>query len=817
MNFKSILLMFSISVMIFRIMSAQTNDDCMMCHEDKSLTALRNGKTISMYVNMNVLNNSAHGYLSCISCHKELSGSEFPHTEKLNKVKCGSCHTGYEEQIKNDIHNKLNIDLGKHKPDCKTCHNTHDVKKISTVKNKSKQFCGKCHDREILTSGSYHTKCEANNNCKNCHSKKDYQSDIKKSVHQNLECSNCHGFVVNNPKKHVKKDAKILTADCNLCHNDIAIQHKESIHGISLDEGINESARCWDCHGSHSIYKSESDSSTVSPKNLVKTCGKCHDDPLFNERHLTSFKQPAKMFSKSVHGKLVEEGRTDAPSCISCHGIHNIKNRVQPGSTISSFSISKTCGKCHSEIRDEYEQSIHWLAVKKGISESPTCNDCHSEHAIDAVNSSKKRNEIKKLQELTCLECHENLLLNSRFGIQDENAVNYQDSYHGLAVMRGDKDAAMCIDCHGVHKILPKHNVESTINENNVVATCAKCHKGATETFSKSYSHISNSNDSARFIEKIVADIYIWLIIIVIGGMAIHNFLIFIHDLSERRKEDKTKIKIPRFTKNELIQHTVLLLSFIILAITGFQLKFPESFWSGWLTDLGLTEPVRQWTHRISAVVMIGLSVWHVVYLVVTARGRDVLKGMFPKWIDIKQAIQNVKYYLHITKKHPEFDNYNYMEKAEYWALIWGTVVMGITGFILWFPTIVGNWAPVWVIKVSEIVHYYEAILATLAIIVWHWFFVMFRPREYPLNFTSVDGKMTIIHFKDEHRSKYKKVMAEWIAYKSGKKTKKQLSHFAKLFINSVEKSGTDTDEFIQSEIEKDQDLKSYLEEQKMT
>jgi predicted CXXCH cytochrome family protein len=801
--------------MLIKGMGAQGNEDCMMCHEDQSLTALRNGKEVSMYVNMNLLKKSAHGHLTCISCHKDLTGSEFPHAERLKSVKCGSCHIGYDEQIKNDIHNKLNIDLGNRKPDCKTCHNTHDVKKIASVKDKSKEYCGKCHNQTILTS-AYHAKSETSENCKTCHSNKDYSADLKKSVHSNLGCSNCHGYVFNNLEKHDDKNAKIPTADCYLCHNEIADEHKESIHGISLEEGINESAHCWDCHGSHSIYKVKSDSSKVYFKNIVSTCGACHDDPGFSQKHFSTIKQPGLMYLNSIHGKLLLEGRTDAPSCVTCHGVHNIKNRVQPGSTISTVGISKVCGECHKEIAEEYEQSIHWFAVKKGVSESPTCNDCHSEHSINAVNVGKKRDDIRKMQELTCLECHENLLLNARFGIKDENAVNYQDSYHGLAVMRGDKDAAMCIDCHGVHKILPAYNAESSIHEGNLVNTCAKCHPGASETFSKSYSHISKDDDSANYIETIVGDIYFWLIVIVIGAMAVHNLLIFVYDLRKRRTEDKTKIKIRRFTKNELIQHTVLLLSFIILAITGFQLKYPDSFWSKWLTDLGMIEPVRQWTHRISALVMIGLSVWHVVYLIITARGRDVLKSLLPNWADIKQAIQNVKYYLHITKKHPEFDNYNYMEKAEYWALIWGTLVMGVTGFILWFPTMVGDWAPLWTIKVSEIVHFYEAILATLAIVVWHWFFVMFRPREYPLNFTAIDGKMTIVHYKDEHRLRYKKVMAEWMEYRTGKKSKRQLTHFARLFIITIERSGTDTEEFIQSELEKDLDLRSYLMERKL-
>ncbi len=683
MKRKTFFILITILVITIQSLYSQSDDDCMMCHEDEGLTAVRNGRDVSMYVNRNILNNSGHRNLACISCHKDLKDAEFPHSERLKSVRCGSCHVGYDEQIKNDIHVRLNIDLGNRKPDCKTCHGTHDVKKISGVKDKSKAFCGKCHQTDIL-KGSYHVKEETELNCKDCHDKMDYKGDVVKSVHSNLLCSNCHGYVFNNLEKHDQKDNSIPTADCYLCHNEIADEHKESIHGISLEEGINESAHCWDCHGSHSIYAVKSDSSMVHIGNIVKTCGTCHDDPKFSERHFSSVKQPGLMYVNSVHGKLASEGRTDVPGCVTCHGDHNIKNRVQPGSTISSVGISKLCGECHKDIMEDYEQSIHWFAVRRGVSESPTCNDCHSEHGVEAIRTGIDRNEMRKMQEMTCLECHENLLLNARFGIMDENAVNYQDSYHGLAVMRGDKDAAMCIDCHGVHKILPRYSEESTIHEKNVVGTCAKCHPGATETFSMSYSHISR-DESAGSIEKIVGDVYIWLIILVIGAMAVHNILIFIHDLRERRREDKNKIKIPRFTKNELIQHTILLVSFIVLAITGFQLKFPNSFWSEWLTDIGMTEPVRQWTHRISAIVMIGLSVWHVIYLMVTSRGRDVLRSLFPRGRDLKEAVQNIKYYLHISKKHPEFDNYNYMEKAEYWALIWGTVVMALTGFILWF------------------------------------------------------------------------------------------------------------------------------------
>jgi len=84
------------------------------------------------------------------------------------------------------------------------------------------------------------------------------------------------------------------------------------------------------------------------------------------------------------------------------------------------------------------------------------------------------------------------------------------------------------------------------------------------------------------------------------------------------------------------------------------------------------------------------------------------------------------------------------------------------------------------------------------------------------MSFTCVDGKMTIVHYKEEHKMRFIKVMTEWVELKSGKKTLKDITHFGKLFINAVEKTGVDTDEFIKSEIEKEKDLKEYLSERNL-
>ncbi len=798
---------------IFSALS-QSNDDCLMCHEDKTLTKVRNGKTVSLFVDSKMYENSVHENIDCISCHTDVA-EDIPHPKNLKKVDCGRCHTEQANQEKNDIHHRLTGRINENAPDCKTppncktCHNTHNIYKPSKVKNKSKVYCGKCHEENVLSS-KFHISEKINKSCKECHA--ECGTKMKKSVHRNLSCANCHSYVINNLDDHHKLPEGIPAADCYLCHRSIAKEYKESIHGLSVSEGINEAANCWDCHGSHSVYYVASDSSMVYPGNLASTCGTCHDDPLFNQKFNSAVKQPGKMYSLSVHGKLIVIGDTNAPSCVTCHGGHNIENRIMPGSKIASVNISKTCGECHRKIEKEYENSIHYIALKKGVSKAPTCNDCHSEHSILAINILDKRKEMKKIQDETCLECHQNLLLSERYGLESQNAYNYQDSYHGLAVKRGDEKAAMCVDCHGVHNVLPKYHKDSKVNENNVLGTCRKCHVNATEVFSKSYSHANGENSQSSFIENIVTKFYFWLIIIVIGGMIIHNLIIFIHDLRKRYKLINQEIRVPRFTTNELIQHIILLVTFTILAITGFQLKYPESWWAERLTFIGLNEFTRQTVHRISAVLMIALSFYHLAYLLVTPRGRAILMNFFPKLIDFKHAFDNILYNLNLKKKHPEFDYYDYTEKVEYWALIWGTIIMGLTGVILWFPTMVGDWAPVWTIKVAEIVHFYEAILATLAIIVWHWFFVVFRPNEYPLSFTCIDGKMTITHYREEHKMKFKKIMVDYLQLKKGLKSKKQISNLTNLFIASVEKAGINFDDFIMSETEKDVDLKNFLQ-----
>jgi len=777
------------SLLIFAILFAGStlvksqSFDCLDCHE-------------------NMIEKSVHNEaIGCQDCHSDVK-DESHVDRKAKKVNCADCHEEMQSSMNSDIHHRLKVKNG---PTCTSCHGSHVIKSPSKVNNKAKEYCSSCHKNAVLAN-PYHTSVISDNACSTCHANSVCKQNLHESVHSKLNCSDCHNYISRNLKNHPQNIDKNRKADCYLCHATVAAEHRESIHGISLREGIDEAAQCWDCHGSKSIKKVSDPASPVYPKNISATCSKCHNDKKMIKKFGISSIAPTSKYEKSVHGKSVKNGG-DGATCTSCHGIHNIKNRMQPSSTVSAFEIPNTCGKCHNEVVEEYQKSIHWIKAKKGVRMAPICTDCHSEHDITSISDSKnKRDEIKKIQEKTCIQCHQNP------NISGSQVINYQDSYHGLAVFRGDKDAAMCIDCHGVHNILPSSDGESTVNSKNVKSTCQKCHIGASNVFSKSYSHRTQSEKSAN-IENWVKTIYVWLIILVIGGMVLHNILIFYREIKQKRDKEKKAIRIPRFTRNEVVQHWLLLTSFILLALTGFALKYPKSGWVQLLISIGISEPVRQIVHKTSAVVLIVLSFYHLIYLLLTARGREVLVKMFPTITDIRQAVQYIFYYLKLTKEKPEFDKYDYTEKAEYWALIWGTIVMGATGLVLWFPTVVGNWAPTWFIKVSELVHFYEAILASLAILVWHWFFVIFRPSEYPMSFVWVDGKMTLEHYKHHHRGHFKFVVLEVLKIQHENLDEKKVSNYTKLFINTLQKENIDPFEVVRNQLETDAELRNWIEE----
>jgi cytochrome b subunit of formate dehydrogenase/mono/diheme cytochrome c family protein len=202
-----------------------------------------------------------------------------------------------------------------------------------------------------------------------------------------------------------------------------------------------------------------------------------------------------------------------------------------------------------------------------------------------------------------------------------------------------------------------------------------------------------------------------------------------------------------RFDIFERIEHILFLTSFTILGLTGLAQKFSASPVSLFvLQTLGGIEGTRR-IHHIAAFVMMWVTVYHIIavlYRIIVLRVRWT---MMPLFDDFTHLAQDVAYYLGIRKHKAFYGRYNYAEKMEYLAVVWGTIIMGISGFMMWNPITTATYLPGEAIPAAKAAHGGEAILAVLAIIIWH----MYHVHLKRFNKSMFTGKLTHEEMKEEH------------------------------------------------------------------
>ena len=142
------------------------------------------------------------------------------------------------------------------------------------------------------------------------------------------------------------------------------------------------------------------------------------------------------------------------------------------------------------------------------------------------------------------------------------------------------------------------------------------------------------------------------------------------------------------------------------------------------------------------------------------SRGRQLVKDLWFRLQDARDVVAVLKYNLGLTPVKPRLDRFSYIEKAEYWALIWGTLVMAATGFAMWFDNSFLDLFGKVGYDVARTIHYYEAWLATLAIIVWHFYFVIFNPDSYPMNTAWFTGMLSEREMEEEHPLELERIHA---------------------------------------------------------
>ena len=571
------------------------------------------------------------------------------------------------------------------------------------------------------------------------------ETKFKHSIHGSMfTCVDCHKDV-----KSLVHETPPQKLTCAGCHADAQQAYEHSNHSKASRTGKMPAANCEDCHGGvHEVLAAADVKSPVNHANIPATCGRCHGQKFLMESNGESA-QPFLSYQESVHGRATEKGSTKAAVCTDCHGAHQILAANDDQSSIYKFNVPATCGKCHTDVEQAFNKSIHGQAIARGNGMSPVCTDCHGIHSIKSHRDPNSPVAEQNVSQDTCARCHEGVRLSREFGLPGNRVSSYMDSYHGLASKGGSVIAANCSSCHGVHNILPSTDPQSTINVAHLDTTCGKCHKGATQKFTLTKVHLADgvhSKDIDSIAVRWIRIIYIVLIILVIGAMFVHNVIIWRSKMSARRRAHPAMMV--RMTVNQRWQHLILLTSFIILVITGFALKFPDSWFA---QMLGMGEQWRSIIHRVAGVALIAAGIYHIFYLAAAREGRRLLRDIFPAPKDAFDAWRTMFYYLGLSAQKPKFGRFNYAEKAEYWALVWGTALMGVTGIMLWAKVWVGNLLARWWVDIATTVHYYEAILATLAIVVWHFYQVFFDPDVYPMNGAWWDGKMPVDHYREEH------------------------------------------------------------------
>ncbi len=303
----------------------------MSCHSPNNAES-----TDAPAVDRSTLENSVHSRLTCAFCHTD--ATPLPHANDLQRVdpqSCDRCHAEANQQYQKSVHGQALRHDEHGMAVCSDCHGTHDVKSADNPQSRVFPFnlpetCGQCH-----------------------------------------------------------ADAQ-LAAEHNIPVPDAYQSYMSSVHGQGLlKSGLLFAADCTDCHGSHLIFKAANPDSKIHRRNVMGTCGDCHQGIIED-------------YKKSVHADRHEQGNENAPLCTDCHRTHGV-----PDARTSSFDLAalEACGSCHQEEYDAYLTTYHGQIAQLGYPDVATCADCHGEHATPAVTDAATaypEDEILK----TCRDCH---------------------------------------------------------------------------------------------------------------------------------------------------------------------------------------------------------------------------------------------------------------------------------------------------------------------------------------------------------------------------------------------------------------------------
>ena len=455
------------------------NDDCLICHDDNTLTMERNGKSVSIFVSQKVFSTSIHGSMDCVDCHEDFDAEDLPHKEgsDIAKVECGNCHDQEAEQYSMSLHGKALATEKFLAPKCYTCHGKHNI--LSSANENSRTYvmnipslCGGCH-KEGTTVSRLASVSQR-------HVLEDYSESIhgdglfKRGLIVTAVCTSCH-FSHNilpheDPKSSINRSN--ISQTCMQCHSQIETVHKKVIKGELWEKQPHIIPACIDCHQPHKVRR------VFYEQNFTDDmCMSCHNN---KDLYMTV---NDKRISLYIDVTQIKNSAHKDNSCIKCHT--NVSTSNNP---VCKGSGKVDCSICHAEPVNDYQISQHGKLYADNNPNAPYCTDCHGTHDILKKTNQNSQTFSRNIPDL-CGQCHREGEKAAALykGLEHEIVQNYSMSIHGKGLLKsGLMVTATCVDCHTNHRELPASDPLSSVNPSNIATTCAQCHLGIYEQFKES-------------------------------------------------------------------------------------------------------------------------------------------------------------------------------------------------------------------------------------------------------------------------------------------------------------------------------------------
>lgn len=540
------------------------------------------------------------------------------------------------------------------------------------------------------------------------------------------------------------------------------------------------------------------------------------------------------LFSRGPHARV---------SCKGCHAdIDKIPHDdAKPVDCLRSCQIEEPTREIiftHAKVRDHLEDSVHAISGDNGtprshVEDLPRCKDCHDiplfrpvsmfktiragvsdraisrclvchtdehftryfySHVTTRMHKARDPREVVAM----CSSCHADADLAKRHNLSDV-VSSYKETYHGKAVLFGSTFAPDCLDCHSskgnVHEMRASTDPRSSVHPENRAATCNKpdCHSSAGPKLASFDVH-STRDLAENKLEFGVGLFFVIMTLAILLPILTLNVLGLIRELLPSREAEEeidrlTELAekkaaaeggLKRFTKAHRLQHAFLVTVFVVLALTGLPMKFPEASWAPAIYQLFGGIRGAPIVHRVAGVALILGFIYHILSILANVtrdlarRGKLTFMNwvravlalpMIPKPQDAKDIVKLVKYVFFLSPKRPLYGRFSWKEKLEYLGLFWGITLLAVTGIMLWTESASTRVLPGWVLNVCYLAHTYESILAVAHIMLVHIPGVIGRPGVSPLSSMIINGKISPRALAEEHGDE----IINWAPAKEGK------------------------------------------------